>query len=253
LLRDRYDAALPAARAFLELRPGSAWGHRKLAAALKGTGQKTAARDSYRRALELGPKAEFPQILYAQFLAEQGEPNEARRILELLWQSGSARADAAIALVDHLRSQRELTRCLPILEEAVRICPRHSILWQQMAGVRLELQGPQAGIEPIARAVELCPERGPFRAGLAQLLEKTGALDEAEKHYRRLLEVEPQNRVVYYWLADFLRKHRPQAGPEALQIAEKALSLPPRPGLTQEIIQALIEKIREQRMSGATP
>jgi predicted Zn-dependent protease len=83
----------------------------------------------------------------------------------------------------------------------------------------------EAAMAPATRFVELYPERGPFRANLARLLEKTGALGEAEKHFRKLLEVEPENPTVYLWLAEFLARHRPQVRKEALEYAEKALGL----------------------------
>jgi len=241
----RYESALEPVRAFLKLRPDSVFGQRVLARASEETGQKDAARELYQRALELDPNSAHTRILYAQFLGENSEPNEARRILEPLWQSGRSRPLAAIALVNILGTQKDLGRCLEILEEAVKISPRNVYLWQQMAGCRMELQGPQAALEPTTRAVELCPERGPFRGGLAQLLERTGALDEAEKHFRKLLEVEPQNPVVYYWLAEFLSKHRPQSREEAVKVAEKALSLPSRASLPREEIEKLIKRIRD--------
>ncbi len=148
-----------------------------------------------------------------------------------------------------LSQRKEFDRCLAVLEEAAASNPRNAYVWQQMAACRMQTQGPTAALEPIMRAVELLPERGPFRGGLAQLLEKTGAFDEAEKHFRKLLEIEPQNPVVYYWLADFLRKHRPASREEAVQVAEKALRLPPGGHLPREEIEKLIKNIQDQTPS----
>ena len=149
-----------------------------------------------------------------------------------------------IALVNILSEQRRFDRCLQILENAVKVSPRNGYLWQQMAACRLQLRGPQAAIGPLTRVVELLPETGSFRGTLARLLETMGVLDEAEKHYRELLKVEPENPVVYYWLARFLRAHRPQARREALAVAEKALELPPHSSLPREKIEELIGEIR---------
>ena len=152
----------------------------------------------------------------------------------------------ATALVNLLGEQKEYSRCIEILGEATRFNPRNAYLWQQMAACRAQSQGPAAGIEPLTRAVDLYPERGPFRGSLARLLEATGNLDEAEKHLRTLLEVEPENPVVYCGLAQFLSRHRPQAIQEARNMAEKALDLPPRASLPRRVIEKLTTDIRSR-------
>ena len=240
----RYAAAVEPAQAFLKLRPNRPFGYRVLAKAHEELGHKGAARESYQRALELEPNSLDIQLYYAQFLGETGEPNEARRLLEPLWESDRSRAPVAIALVSLFGAQKDFSRCLEILEEAIKIHPRNAYLWQQIAACRMQLQGPSAAIEPTTRLVELLPERGPARGSLARLLEMTGAFDEAEKHFRKLPEIEPENPVVYFWLADFLSRHRPQAEEEALKIAEKALSLPAGAGLPRERIEEVIQRIR---------
>ncbi len=245
LLRpDGYESVPGLIHTFLELRPDSVFGHRVLAYASEKLGHADAARNSYERALELDPNSFSVQLLYAQFLADNGEPRKAWQVLEPL--AGSGRSDdlVTIALVNILSEQRRLDRCLQILENAVKVSPRNGYLWQQMAACRLQLRGPQAAIGPLTRVVELLPERGSFRGTLARLLETTGVLDEAEKHYRELLKVEPENPVVYYWLARFLAGHRPKARREALTIAEKALDLPPHSSLPREKIGELIDEIR---------
>lgn len=252
LLRSGHGAAaLEPARALIHCRPDSAFAHKVLACASDDINDVQTARGEYRRALELDPNSLHTQLLYAQFLGKQGEPNAARQILEPLWRAGRARDLVAIALVSLFGERRELDHCREILDEAVRTCPRNAYLWQQMAACRLQAEGPAAAIEPITRAMELYPERGPFRAGLAELQEGVGALDEAERHFRKLLEIEPENPVVYYWLARFLSKHRPQAVPEALEVAGKALALPVHEGLPRQKIEDLIQSLRTQAPSTA--
>jgi Flp pilus assembly protein TadD len=252
LLRpDQYAAALESARAFIRLRPASGVGHKLLAYANDKLGQAEAARQSYQRAVELDPNSLNGQLLYAQFLAANGDPNGAREILESCWRAGRSRDLVAIALVNFWSDQKDFSRCLEVLEEATRFHPGNAYLWQQTAGCRMQVQGRAAAVEPLTRAVELYPERGPFRGSLAHLLEATGDLDGAEKHFRQLLEVEPDNPVVYCWLAQFLFKHRPQAIEEALKVAEKALTLPPRASLPRRTIEQLIAEIRARTESSA--
>ena len=96
----------------------------------------------------------------------------------------------------------------------------------------------------MTKAVELLPERGPFRGQLARLLENVGKLDEAEKHFRELLNIEPDNPVVHFWLAEFLSKHRPHAKDEALKEAQTALELPSGKGMTKQKIEQLIQELQ---------
>ena len=249
--REQYESAREAAHAFVQHRPESAFAHKMLAYASEHVGQAEAARAEYGRALKLDPNDLNIQLLYAQFLGTQNEPNAALQILEPLWRSGRSHDLVGIALVSLLGQRKEWARCGAILEEVVQSHPRNAHLWQQMGACRLQAQGPAAALAPISRAVELFPERGPYRGGLARLLEMTGAFDEAENHFRKLLEVEPENPVVYCWLAEFLSKHHPQAREEAVKVAEKALSLPPRPGLPREKIEEMIRRIREPASSTA--
>ena len=116
-----------------------------------------------------------------------------------------------------------------------------SLLWQDLAEV--------VSLEEVVnytKAVELLPERGPFRGQLAHLLEHLGRLDEAEKHFRELLNVEPDNPVVHLWLARFLGKHRPQAKDEALKEAKIALELPPRKDLPIDKIEKIIQELQSK-------
>jgi len=241
-----YESALDAAHALVRLRPESGFGHRVLAYANEKLGRTEAARESYRRATELDPNSLRGQLLHAQFLGAHGDADKARQILESLWQTGRSRGLVGIALVNLVSGQKELSRCLEILDEASCAEPRNAYLWQQMTACRMQMQGPAGAIDPLTRAVELWPERGPLRGSLARLLETTGNLDEAEKHFRKLLDAEPDNPVVYYRLAEFLSKHRPDAAPEAFLRARKALDLPARASLPREKIEQLIATIQEQ-------
>ncbi len=248
----QYEPAPELARAFIQLRPHSALGYKMLAYASERLGRIDTAREFYLRAMKLDPNGLNSQLLYAQFNGSHGDPNIAEQILESLWRSGRSPDLVAIARVNYLGERNAFDRCLQFLDEAVKLRPRNAYLWYQIAACRMQVGGPQTMIEPLSRAVELYPERGPWRGGLARLLERTGALDQAEAQFRALLEIEPENPVVYCWLAGFLHQHQPHAAQEALEMAKKALDLPPVRSLPPEKIQALIREIRSRISSSAS-
>ncbi|MEN6424877.1 MAG: tetratricopeptide repeat protein [Phycisphaerales bacterium] len=247
----KYELAMESARAFIRLRPGLSFGHEMLAYAAEKAGQPDVARESYERAMELDPNNLSTQLVYAQFLTDNGKPDEAKQILEPLWRAGRSRGLVAIGMANLLDAQKDFPHCTEILEEATQSEPRNANLWQMLAACRAETQGPAAAIEPLTRAVELSPGEGRPRGMLARVLEMTGNLDEAEKHFRTLLDVESTNPIVYCWLAQFLSKHRPGTSQEALKLAEKALELPAHPSLPREKIEQMIASIQGQ--IGANP
>jgi tetratricopeptide (TPR) repeat protein len=133
-----------------------------------------------------------------------------------------------------------------LLDEALKINPRNAYLWMYLGGCQYKLQKPDEAIASYTKGVELLPERGPFRGQLAHLLEQTGRFDEAEKHFRELLKIEPDNPVVHVWLARFLAEHRPEAKNEALKEARIALDLPPGKGLPKQRIEQIIHELESQ-------
>jgi tetratricopeptide (TPR) repeat protein len=131
--------------------------------------------------------------------------------------------------------------------------PDNAYLWFNLGGAQIQSGREEQGFDALRRAVELLPERGSLRGHLARLLEQSGRLDEAEEHFRRLLLIEPENPVVYFWLARFLFRHRPDAQAEALRLAQQALALPPRGGLPREEIEKLINQIQSLDSPDDTP
>ncbi len=245
-VNDRYSSALEHAQAFVRLRPQSVLGYRLAAKSAAEQERHEQAEALYEKALALDPKGAITHLLYAEFLAQQGKEDEAFGLLENLSESGTPRTLVAYCYNNILTKygRGEHVRCAEYLTEALKEEPRNAYLWVNLGVCQYKMKDNVAAASSYARAVELMPERGPFRGALAQLLEMTGKLDEAERHFRRLLEVEPENPVVYFWLAGFLAKHRPNALGEAIKVSETALGLPERRGLSRQKIEELLGQLR---------
>lgn len=241
-LEDQYGWASDRIADFIRMRPESSFAY--ILAASNAAGQKDfdLADQHYRKAIALNPKAPALRLYYAQFLADR-QPDKALELLEGLLPLNEFKQSAAAIMFNFLSGRGEFQQASDLLTEALELNPRNGNLWVSLGVCRLQSGNLDGAIAGFAKAVELLPERGPFRGQLARMLEKAGRLDEAEKHFRELLKIEPRNPVVHFWLAEFLAKHHPQAKDEALKEAQTALELPQRKGLPREKIKQLIQEL----------
>lgn len=246
LFSKEYQWALTEAEAFVRLRPRCPLGYRAIASAAASLGQHEQAEAMYQKALEIDPRMSATRMLYGQYLAERGQHEKALVELQAVWESGRLREVVALVMGNILYERGEFERLIAVVSEALEVNPRNAHLWVNQAATQAALKDYAGAASSYERAVKLMPERGPFRGSLAHMLEKCGKLDEAEKHFRQLLIMEPDNSVVYFWLARFLVKHHPEAKEEAIQLAEKALGLPEKRSLPGVKVEEFISKLRSQ-------
>jgi tetratricopeptide (TPR) repeat protein len=244
-LNDEYESASDSIKKFIDLRPESLIGYALAANNAEKNKKSDLAEQYFQKALKFNPEGTILKILYAQFLSDR-QPDRALEILRSIWQHGKLKHTVALLMSNILSDRGEHQRCTELLSDTVKIYPENAYLWLSLGGCHYHLAEQDKAIAHMTKAVELLPERGPFRGQLARLLQNAGKLDEAEKHFRELLNIEPDNPVVHFWLADFLSKHRPQAKDEALKEAQTALALPSRKGMPKQKIEQLIQELQPQ-------
>lgn len=243
--QNNYEAASGQIEEFVRLRPKSAIGYTLAAAHAQAQGQFDAGEQHFEKASQVDPNGAIPRILYAQMLSDR-DPNKALEVLQDAWAFNRVKPTAALVMFNLLSEQNQYERCEQLLREALKVNSNNAYLWVNLGASHWHQDEKAEAVTAIGRAVELLPERGPFRARLAHLLEELGRLDEAEKHFRELTKLEPNNPVVHMWLAQFLQEHRPEAKPEALTEAQTALRLPPNRSLPHETIEQFIRALRSQ-------
>ncbi len=241
----QYGLASDRIEKFLRLRPESSFGYTQSAGIAEKQGRFDLAEQHYKKALELNPVATESQFYYAQFLSDR-QPDKALEMLQQMWQHDQWKPAVAVSMFNILVERDQFQRASEVLNEAMKINPRNAYLWMGLGGCQYKSDKLDEAIASYAKGVELLPERGPFRGQLAHLLEQVGRLDEAEKHFRELLNIEPNNPVVHLWLAKFLAKYRPEAKDEALKEAQAALELPPGRGLPKQEIEKIIQEMQSQ-------
>lgn len=246
----KFESASEQIQSVVHVRPSSAFAYALAANIYEHSGKYEQAEENYQKALKLNPKSHKLKIMYAQFLSSR-QPDKALEILQNMWTSDKSKSFVALLMFNVLLERGEFQRCSTFLNEALKVNPNNAYLWLNLGACYLHLGKPDDAVDPMSKAVKLLPERGPFRGQLARTLEKIGKLDEAEKHFRELLKIEPDNPVVHMWLAGFLAKHRPSAKEEALKEAQVALDLPAKGGLTKQTIEQFIHDL--QSKSDAKP
>ena len=247
LVRNDYQKASTRTEELLTLRPQTPIFHILAAQLQEKQEDYKKAEAYYRSALELDSETPTIRMMYGQFLLQR-DPNRALDTLEGLWEYERMRPWLALIMWNDLQREQIIDdHHIQLLQEALTVEPGNAYLWFNLGAAQLQLGQTDEGFESMTRAVDLFPERGSLRGQLARLLEDAGRLDEAEGHFRRLLQIEPGNAVVHVWLARFLSRHRPEAREEALKEARTAVQLPPREGLPPEAIQKIINQIESAR------
>ena len=244
-LHDQYGWASDRIEKYIRLRPKSSFGYTQSAMIAEKQERFDLAEQHHQKALELNPEGMGSRFYYAQFLSSQ-QPDKALEIFQGIWHLDQLKPAVALLMFNILVERNQFQRAGELLNEALKLNPGNAYLWMSLGGCQYKSDKLDEAIANYTKAVELLPERGPFRGQLAHLLEQTGRLDEAEKHFRELLNIEPDNPVVHLWLAQFLAKHRPEATDEALREAQTALELPPRKGLPREKIEQIIQELQSQ-------
>lgn len=241
-LRGEYNLAFKHARKLMDVRSNSAFAYSLAASAAEKQNTTEQAEQYYQKALNLNTEAAAAKFYYAQFLS-QSQPDKAMEILEQLWQIDKYKSYSVMLMHNILLERGEYKRCRKFLTEAVKIDPDNAYLWFSLGASQFYMGDADNAVTSMTRAVELFPEKGPFRGQLARMMEQTGKLDGSEKHYRELLNIEQDNPVVHFWLARFLAKHRPFSKEEALKEARIALSLPAKGRIPRQIIEKLIAQL----------
>jgi len=244
-VNDQYGWASDRVEKFISLRPESSFGYTQSAIIAEKQGKFDLAEQHHQKAIELNPEGMGSRFYYAQFLSSR-RPDKALEIFQEIWHVDELKPAAALLMFNILVERNQFQRAGELLNEALKHNPRNAYLRMSLGACQYNLGKLDEAIASYAKAVELLPERGPFRGQLAHILEKADRLDEAEKHFRELLNIEPNNPVVHLWLAKFLAKYRPEAKDEALNEAQEALKLPQRRGLPKQQIEKIIQEIQSQ-------
>ena len=175
----RVADALSIARKLAGQAPQAPDAHHVLAVCLAAADDAGAARQAFRRALELAP--DHPLVLgnYARFLQQAGQPEEAMQALERAARAapGTARTWTELGLCA-LKLGRT-AQAAAALERAVSLEPGSARAWHALGNVRRAGDDLEQAEPAFRRAVELAPRNGLAWVSLALTLRLLGRPAEA--------------------------------------------------------------------------
>ena len=200
----------------------------------------------YREGIARVPGSLTLRMSYIGFLDRGGRLDEAVQALEPLWQRVALRPYLATGVHSVLSKKHEHSRCVRFMEEALAVDPNNAYAWLYLGHNLTSLRDHGAAAETFTKALVLRPENHPTRGLLARSLEQAGRLEEAETHYRRFVELEPNSEYGHHLFADFLARHRPACRAEALQEARMALRLHDGTATDREKLIRLIQDLESR-------
>ena len=190
----------------------------------ENTGDHKGAERIYRRGLEVAPKDADLHNALGWTLFQEGRSIEAveeyQRSIEINPSSAKAHNNLALALVDLGR----LNDALGHFRQSVAIDPKPEIYSD--LGATLARLGQQSDARAAyQRALELDPNNASANFNMAVLLTQSGALVDAEEHYRRAAR-EKANAEAYNGLGYVLA--RQDRTDEAIAAFRKAIAINPK-------------------------
>jgi tetratricopeptide (TPR) repeat protein len=252
-LRRADDDSLPKAMEelnhFLTLRPKAIAGRVFLASWLEDAGKQKEAEEIFKQALAGDPNNVHSRIAYGQFLASSGRTDEA---LSEFQQAKDCSPDDSLAdcmLAQVTAATDNIETSLAKINDAIQKHPENSRLFAIRGLAYMRNRKPDAAIESMKKAITFWPENQTFRRVLAATLENTGKLDEAELHLRDLIILSPDDPGANFLLAKFLGAHRPSLRAEAIELANRALSVSGQTEAEKRKIKELVRSLREKSES----
>jgi superkiller protein 3 len=222
------EAAIAAWKEALELDPGDARAQNHLGAALLQEGRLDEAITHLQKAVEVKPEFGSAQNNFGVALMREGKFDEALTHFQNAVEVDPEFADAQNNLGGALLQKGRFDEAIAHLQKALEVNPEFADA-QSNLGIALSQKGRvEEAITHLQRALELNPGQARNHYNLGNAFYLQGKIPEALAHWREGLEKDPNNLPLLKqtaWLLATCPQRSVRNGPEALELAERAVQL----------------------------
>jgi len=201
-----WQGAVASFRTALERDPALATARAGLGDALSMLGDRAAAEEAYRRALQDEDMATARNSL-GNLLTVEGRAEEAiaeyRRAIELDPELRTAHANLGGALAKLGRWEESLEELRLAVNEC-RECPDSAPQYRSLARALYRTGRPQEALDALRKAVAIEPDDVELRLDLANLLAASGRPQDALEHYQAAVQRHPEHAPSLLGLGDVL-------------------------------------------------
>lgn len=181
----------------------------RLASAQLAAGQGEAAIATYRRAIERNPTLDFTHLQLAETYLHLGRLEEAIAEYRVVVDINPRFADAWMRLSE---LSSGLEEAASVLEEAVAAETRSAAVFSVLGELQRRLGRPQAAEASARSALEVIPTWPPAWVLRGHLAAARGDIADAERHFRKALESDPDNAQALQALRQLLGDQGESAG-----------------------------------------
>ncbi|MCX8052962.1 MAG: tetratricopeptide repeat protein [Armatimonadetes bacterium] len=240
----RPGEALERAQALVKLRPSEADAHLLLGVALTGSGKFEEAVKAFDEAAKIDPKLPTLRTSRALALIGLGKLSEAEADLLKAVEEAPDDVRPVTALADfYMGDEKTYDKAFTYANRAQSMAPNSPAAKLLLARVEKRRKNYQAALNSIQAVLKMAPKWPDAYYAAGTTFEESGDLVNAEKAYRKLVELQPQNTTSLITLASFLADRGKYD--EAAGLISKIRELnPPQP-----ILDALKEL--EKKVKGA--
>ncbi len=205
----KFDDGLAASRLAVKHRPDSAGAHSNVGRALLKLERLDEAERHLRRALQLDPRSATARQNLAELLRRRGRLQEAVEAYRAVLRIGSHDLRAFAGMGTALFAMKRYEEALAAAEKALSLKPDRAIAVSMhlLTGRAAQALGrPDQAERHFRRAAEMDPQSPWPLAELANLRTAQQRFDEAREHLRRARELSPGDPAILHTVAETLRK-----------------------------------------------
>jgi tetratricopeptide (TPR) repeat protein len=191
MLLGRLEEAVKLGRHAVELDPTLAIAHNNLGLALASQGKRAEAAASYREALRLQPAYVEALNNLGNALREMGERRAAVPLYQQAIELDPRRAETYLNLGNVLFEIRRVEEAVRALRQAIALQPSYGLAHLSLGIALRQQRRPAEARQACEAALALNPRHVEAINFLGELYADSGQFEEAEKQFRRAIEIDP--------------------------------------------------------------